>query len=169
MKNGLGEDITEGKISYPIVYCFSTFRGIKASFTAFPSQNELKHGGLYDLVEKRPNLADSKKFKKQISLKVENEEEDLIDFVNNSNVYSMSNVEEEIQEGRGDEMNEDINALVDILKEKTKDKKKISKAIQILNSNISIFVYYLSIITSFKHLFVIFCILLFSLTVYFYS
>jgi hypothetical protein len=139
MKNGLGEDITEGKISYPIVYCFSNFRGRRNSICSLPPNEEIEHGGLYQLLEKNCSLDDSS-VKSNGNLE-KSGEIDLIDLVNKTNVFSLRNMEKVLKkEKKADSMKEDINSLVQILQEKTKDPKKISKAIKILNSNLFFFV-----------------------------
>ena len=42
MKNGLGEDITEGCISFPIIYCVSKVRRRKMSIYSKPNEQDLQ-------------------------------------------------------------------------------------------------------------------------------
>ena len=128
MKNGLGEDITEGKISYPIVYLFSKYRGRKNSINSIAKFEDVEHASLADLIENDENNSNT----------TDKNNKNLFDVINNSNVYSnktlkkryntIENVDQSMTFG------EDLNTLVEILKEKTKDKKKISIAIGILKS-----------------------------------
>jgi hypothetical protein len=121
MKNGLGEDITEGKISYPIVYCFSRYRGRKKSVTMINPSNDLLQNNIMNT---------SLDMEKSIT----SDPEDLLDFVNNSNIYSIQNKQQNNDTDNDQVESQDMNLLVEILKEKTKDKQRISKAIKILKS-----------------------------------
>ena len=121
MKNGLGEDITEGKISYPIVYCFSKYRGRKNSVTMINPSNDLIQNNIMNTSLDKEKTINS-------------DPEDLLDFVNNSNIYSIQNKQKNNSTDNDQVESQDMNLLVEILKEKTKDKERISKAIKILKS-----------------------------------
>lgn len=130
MKNGLGEDITEGKISYPIVYCFSLLKGKRMSVCSNQKIPNLQHASLHNLMEEK----DSEIKQNQESGKI-----DLFDQINNSNIYSNKKIlknskqDMEMQTPISD-LRIDMEELVGILQEKTKDRAKISKAIKILKS-----------------------------------
>lgn len=44
MKNGLGADITEGKLSYPVVYCLSKYREQKKKMKSEPNLAIARNG-----------------------------------------------------------------------------------------------------------------------------
>lgn len=111
MKNGLGEDITEGKISFPIIYCVSRIHGKRMS--------------VHDLNANQIENEDD-----------EDEEEDLLELVNSSNIYHLS---KSLSEQNKKPTYEDLKNLFEILKQKTNDMDKITEAINILKSKNKIF------------------------------
>ena len=138
MKNGLGEDITEGKISYPIVYCIALNKGKRHSVCTWNTNEEPKHASLHEMIDK-----DIPSNKKPVPIsteaKEEEIEEDLFKKINESNIYSnmqsKNGVEKSWDFSEIDKnLSQDLKKLVKILQEKTTDKGKISTAIQILKS-----------------------------------
>lgn len=115
MKNGLGEDITEGKISFPIIYCASKIYGRRMS--------------IHFLNDKSTIDGDSSDEEEEEIL-----QEDLLEFVNSSNVYSLSS-QSALEKNEKPTIN-DLNKLYDILKEKTNNQEKIEEAISILKSKV---------------------------------
>lgn len=113
MKNGLGEDITEGKISFPIIYCVSRIFGRRMSVYVINDRSTVDSS-------LNEELSGS-----------EEPEEDLLELVNTSNVYQLTKSLKEINQNP---TARDLNRLYDILKEKTNDKEKIEEAIDILRS-----------------------------------
>lgn len=72
MKNGLGGDITEGKISFPIVYCLSKFRNRKISFeNSINSENIQKDQSCSENVGKNKSMKKSKQRTQDNSFKSE--------------------------------------------------------------------------------------------------
>ena len=134
MKNGLGEDITEGKISYPIVYLLSRNKGRKNSIQ-IPAHNNMEQPSISEITDTKSNDT-----KKNVSLNEENEK-DFFDVVNKSNVFSYNTLKKKYNTieniDNSNMFKKDLEILVSILQEKTKDKNKISTAIQILKSKIS--------------------------------
>lgn len=114
MKNGIGEDITEGKISFPIIYCASRIYGRRMSCY---------------MINEKSTMESS--FNDDFSDDEEKDNESLIDLVNKSNVYSLS---QSIIEKKEKPNSKDLFALFEILQEKTSDKEKIEEAISILKS-----------------------------------
>ena len=113
MKNGLGEDITEGKISFPIIYCVSRIFGRRMSVYVINDRSTVDSS-------LNEELSGS-----------EEPEEDLLELVNTSNVYQLT---KSLKEINPNPTARDLNRLYDILKEKTNDKEKIEEAIDILRS-----------------------------------
>ena len=134
MKNGLGEDITEGKMSYPIVYLLSRNKGRKNS-VLITSQNEIKEQECISEIE---NAEINIKNNKSSLIDVNKNTNNLFEVVNNSNIFSYNtlkknyNTEEDMENSKTFE--NDLKILIKILQEKTKDKNKISTAIKILKS-----------------------------------
>lgn len=115
MKNGLGEDITEGKISFPIIYCASNIYGRRMSIHLLNDKSTIDGDSSEEEDEEE-----------------EIPQQDLLELINSSNVYS-SSLQSIIEKSEKPTIN-DLNTLYDILKQKTNDQQKIQQAISILKS-----------------------------------
>jgi hypothetical protein len=124
MKNGLGEDITEGKISFPVIYCVSKIYGRRMSIHMLNDKSTIDGGSSEEEEEEQEE---------------EMPQQDLLEFVNSSNVYSFSS--QHIIENNERPTMDDLNTLYDILKQKTNDQEKIQEAISILKSKLKFIIF----------------------------